>query len=397
VPSGRILCFDDDSVFGFGRQPEYMTNASVLEYELFSVDKTVTEEAIARIAKAEAAINARSDERNANSSDWLLRRFFPREQLTATSARWLLPKPSVTARAMALTEDAVVVAGPPNFINERQVYRLPDAPATLEGIQRQADAMAGKYGGVLWLMSKSEGKLLNRYALDSIPVFDGIAAANGRLFVSTVDGRVRCLSNDAGDALPSANDRPVQVDWDQPEDPAYLQPAPVVKDDDFDQVARCRVLESELGYRLEPKAKGELAVALHRLAPAITGAATFKTRMFVPAEARGVSRNGFFVFGDGTKDEQLIKCGVRYRASRAMLIQGPLSDNSTAGKPVETSDNPAIEMTVKVDLDHRQVVYTANGVEVRAELIRPLQSITHIGYAMDNSIVDFSTIETEAE
>ena len=30
VPSGRILCFDDTHVYGFGRKPEYMINSSVL-------------------------------------------------------------------------------------------------------------------------------------------------------------------------------------------------------------------------------------------------------------------------------------------------------------------------------------------------------------------------------
>ena len=34
VPSGRILCFDDDAVYGYGRKPEYMVNASVVEYQL---------------------------------------------------------------------------------------------------------------------------------------------------------------------------------------------------------------------------------------------------------------------------------------------------------------------------------------------------------------------------
>ncbi|MBL7038826.1 MAG: PQQ-binding-like beta-propeller repeat protein [Pirellulaceae bacterium] len=397
VPSGRILCFDDDNVYGFGRQPEYMVNASVLEYELFSVDKTVTEEAIARIGKAEAEINARSSLRNANSSDWLLRRFFPRDQLTATNANWLLQKPSVTARAMALCRDIVLVAGPPNIINERQIYRLPDAPATKDAIKRQAEALEGKHGGVLWALSKADGELLARYALDTIPVFDGLAAAGNALFLSTVDGRLLCLSGDAATPLPASDDLPVQIDWEQVEDPNYLLPLPVSKDEDFDRVTRCQVFEADLGYRLKPKGKGEVALALKKLENPVKGTATFKTRMVVPADARGTLRNGFLVFGDGGQDEQLIKCGMRLKMNRAVLVQGPLSGGQTTGAPVELSGNQPIDIVVIVDLDSQQVAYTANGVEVKAKLKRPLKSITHIGYAMDNAVVDFAPLDVQQD
>lgn len=397
VPSGRILCFDDENVYGFGRQPEYMVNASVLEYELFSMDKTVTEEAIARIGKAEGAINARSARRNANSSDWLLRRFFPREQLAATNANWLLQKPSLTARAMALCKDIVLVAGPPNFVNERQVYRLPDAPATKEAIQRQAEALEGKHGGVLWALSKTDGKLLARYALDTIPVFDGLAAAGGKLFVSTVDGRLLCLSDDAATPLRAADDLPLQIDWDQPEDPNYLLPPLVSKNEDFDRVMHCQVFESDLGYRLKSKNKGEVGFALKKLENPIKRTATIKTRLAIPADASGTLRNGFLAFGDGGQDEQLIKCGMRLKMNRAVLVQGPLSGGQTTGAPVELSGNQPIDLVVTVDLDTQQVVYTANGVEVKAKLKRPLKAITHVGYAMDNAVVDFAPLDVKQD
>ncbi len=39
-------------------------------------------------------------------------------------------------------------------------------------------------------------------------MFDGLAAAGGRLFVSTVDGRVLCLAGNATPFLPSAGGPP---------------------------------------------------------------------------------------------------------------------------------------------------------------------------------------------
>jgi hypothetical protein len=224
VPSGRILCFDETHVFGFGRKPEYMTNSSVLGYQIFSADKAVTDEALARVRKAEARINARSNEKNANSSDWLVRHFFPREDLSATNFQWIVDQPAVIARALALTQDTVLVAGAPNYVDERQAYRMPDNPEILEQLQHQQEALEGARGGVLWALSKADGGLQKRYALDTIPVFDGLAVAQGNLLVSTVDGRLLCLSGGTSQPLPTVTDQPEQVRWDQPEDPGYLLP-----------------------------------------------------------------------------------------------------------------------------------------------------------------------------
>jgi outer membrane protein assembly factor BamB len=230
VPSGRILCFDDTHVYGFGRKPEFMTNSSVLQYQIFSADKTVTREAIERIRKAEAKINARSAKRNANASDWLLRRFFPKEDLSAVSFAWALDNPTVTDRAMALGGDTLFVAGPPNFLDERRAYRLPDDPDVLAKLELQQEALEGRHGGLLWALAKDDGRLLARYSLDTIPVFDGMAAAGGRLYVSTVDGRVLCLGGNAAPGLKRARGLPERIEWDQPEDPSYLLPPKVPKE-----------------------------------------------------------------------------------------------------------------------------------------------------------------------
>ena len=57
-------------------------------------------------------------------------------------------------------------------------------------------AFEGRKGGVLEVCSKDNGEKLAEYRLDSPPVLDGMAAARGRLFVTTVDGRVVCMSGD---------------------------------------------------------------------------------------------------------------------------------------------------------------------------------------------------------
>ena len=51
-------------------------------------------------------------------------------------------------------------------------------------------------GGRLWALAADDGKLLKEYALDSPPAADGIAAANGKLYVCTHDGRVVCYGGE---------------------------------------------------------------------------------------------------------------------------------------------------------------------------------------------------------
>ena len=218
VPSGRILCYDDEHVYGFGRKPQYMTNASVLEYEFFAADKAVSPEAIARVNGDSLSREAR---RATNTSDWRARSFFPREALSANSYAWTVDQPAVIARAMTLAGENVFFAGPPSLINERRAFYRPDDAEVQSLLARQAEAFDGRRGGQLWAVSKKDGSLLGRYALDSPPAFDGMIAAAGRLYTTTVDGHVLCLSAEGTTALAAIEDQPLSSAWDQPEDPDF--------------------------------------------------------------------------------------------------------------------------------------------------------------------------------
>jgi hypothetical protein len=47
---------------------------------------------------------------------------------------------------------------------------------------------------VLVAISASDGTELVRYQLDSTPIFDGMAAAYGRLYISMENGNLLCMS-----------------------------------------------------------------------------------------------------------------------------------------------------------------------------------------------------------
>ncbi len=306
VPSGRILCVDDGGVYGYGRKPEFMVNSSVLEYQLFAADKVVTPQSIEQLGKAERAMNARSSYRNANSSDWRLRHFFPPGHLTAAKLQWTLDQPALIARAMTVAGNTLFIAGPPDLLDERRAFYHPDDPGVQAELKRQAEVLDGRHGGYLWALAKSDGKLLSRYALDTIPVFDGMAAAGDSLYMTTVDGRLIRFTGTKGTALKKADDKPVRIAWNKPEDPNYLLPPVVRKEGDFAKVTRCQVVASKLGYRLRATGSKQVGVALKKLERPITGSATFRTRIKGVTGGDGLLSNGYLAFGRGTNDPALI-------------------------------------------------------------------------------------------
>lgn len=94
----------------------------------------------------------------------------------ARPPKWSVRAP-VRIRAMVLADKTLFVAGPPDVLD-------PDDPL---------GAFEGRKGALLWAMSASDGKELAEYKLDSPPVFDGMIAAGGRLYISTRDGRLICM------------------------------------------------------------------------------------------------------------------------------------------------------------------------------------------------------------
>ena len=83
----------------------------------------------------------------------------------------------VNIRAMVLAGKNLFVAGAPDVVPD-------DDPLA---------AFEGRRGGALWTVSAADGQIAARTELDAPPAFDGLIAADGRLFLSTSDGRVLCF------------------------------------------------------------------------------------------------------------------------------------------------------------------------------------------------------------
>jgi hypothetical protein len=93
---------------------------------------------------------------------------------------------------MVLAGDILLIAGPPDLVNESKIGTRVRDPKFRPKLQEQAAALRGAKGALLWLVSAGDGRSVAEYKLDSPPMFDGMAVANGRLYISTIDGSVAC-------------------------------------------------------------------------------------------------------------------------------------------------------------------------------------------------------------
>ncbi len=194
VPSGRIMVCDESSVYSFSRKPEYLCQSSVLEYQLYAADKEIKSESIQRVVAAERRMNASSKKRNSSVADRGVRKSFPLSARSAVSFNWLDEEPSLHVRAMVLANKTLFIAGPLDLVDEEEAFKRPNDPGIQAKLTEQNAALEGRKGGLLLVVSASDGKKVAEYKLESIPVWDGMAAANSRLYLATKNGRILCFA-----------------------------------------------------------------------------------------------------------------------------------------------------------------------------------------------------------
>jgi len=85
---------------------------------------------------------------------------------------------SLRIRAMTLAGKHLVVAGPPDVLDPKDPM----------------GAFEGRKGALLRVHSAAGGKMLSEQKLTAPPVFDGIIAAGGRIYMTLTDGKVICLT-----------------------------------------------------------------------------------------------------------------------------------------------------------------------------------------------------------
>ncbi|MFP4057622.1 MAG: PQQ-binding-like beta-propeller repeat protein [Candidatus Brocadiia bacterium] len=173
APAGRLLVFDEKSVYGFGRRARHFPATTWMEYHLFACDKAPELEVLVPRAK----MHPRRRRHGAH---------------TAPAYRWSQPLP-ILVRGMVLAGRTLFVAGPPDLLDERESCTHLREPEWAARRREHAAAWAGEKGGRLIALGAADGQKLGETALRSPPVFDGLIAAGGRLYLATMDGKVLCL------------------------------------------------------------------------------------------------------------------------------------------------------------------------------------------------------------
>ncbi len=96
-----------------------------------------------------------------------------------TQPEWISNVP-VRIRAMVCAGSALYAAGPPDQCE-------PDDPMA---------AFEGRLGSVLLAIDTTDGRKLGEHKLEAPPVFDGLIAARGRLYLATNDGGILCMESE---------------------------------------------------------------------------------------------------------------------------------------------------------------------------------------------------------
>ena len=194
VPCGRIMCIDEQNAYSYGRDLELLCNTSVSEYRLFSAGKEPKRKV--GIPKLEGTwIKGKYPTDNplaAHTVNWKQLALQPKEKLSALDYNWIHEEPEVLAKAMVLANDRLFIAGPRDVADEKELWGRSNERIFQEKMAAQAAWFKGQHGGIMQVFSKKDGRKLAEKKLAYLPAFDGLVAADGKLYMVTECGSVLC-------------------------------------------------------------------------------------------------------------------------------------------------------------------------------------------------------------
>ncbi|MBL7189335.1 MAG: PQQ-binding-like beta-propeller repeat protein [Phycisphaerae bacterium] len=186
VPSGRILSVSEEMVFGYGRDKYPGGMAGQIrggeKYHLFATEKKALEPLPSykdkqhlRSFRSGQALGLEVTERDKQHGAPSLHRNL-----------WSRPSP-IFVRALVLADTTLFLAGPPEPDDTKRGELMLDDAGKAEAV------FVGRQGASLCAVAAADGRQLAEYKLESLPVFDGMIAARGQLFVSLQNGSLVCF------------------------------------------------------------------------------------------------------------------------------------------------------------------------------------------------------------
>ena len=179
-PAGRILCFDDDNIYGYGRTAVAggPTGHRMDTYHLFAAGRRAPAVQPTPAPQPKAQPGKKAPKGRATRAK--------KPAAPKKGAPLWSQSDSLIARAMAKGGDRLAVVGPIDLGKKTQ---------GILAFENEAEARAGFSGakGVfLRIVSAADGKTISQCKIPTLPVFDGMAAAGGKIYISLKDGSVVC-------------------------------------------------------------------------------------------------------------------------------------------------------------------------------------------------------------
>lgn len=169
VPAGRMMVVDASAVYAFGRLNQYGTAGTHVrlapKYHPWGDEpKETPEYVLFATTKEPDLIKLQQKKRRRGRS-------------TRIKPQWSRPT-DMWVRAMVLGEDKLILAGSDDPMEAGKEHDCP---------------FASQAKGVLRIVSPKDGAELSTCELSAPPTWDAMAAARGRLYLATTDGRLTCL------------------------------------------------------------------------------------------------------------------------------------------------------------------------------------------------------------
>jgi len=190
--AGFIMTIDGENAYAYARKPGYyIGHIKGFERHLFATSLKPKQVKVEPDAL---------EPRTHNSFMRVMRRYAPK----GIAVQWSEDIP-VLVKGMTVAGDKLVVAGPPfelhpsSFLVDPASNRirldtaLDDASAADAAIEKAHRGLTGKESPRLLVLTKTTGREEANIPLPSSPVFDGVMAASGRLYICREDGVVSCF------------------------------------------------------------------------------------------------------------------------------------------------------------------------------------------------------------
>ena len=163
VPSGRVMSFDKDRIYVWGRLRRYFKWTPIYQYSLQSCDYDY-------------------------QRDW----------------EKIMP---VLLRAMVLDKDYIYIAGPDEVARQPGVHNSITQADTQRMMLEQEQLLNGEKEAKLLKVDRRSGEIVSGVELDVMPSFDCMASAYGNLYVCMLDGTLQCLGEGGRALTKIASDR----------------------------------------------------------------------------------------------------------------------------------------------------------------------------------------------